>query len=108
MDVVVLAVVVIAVDGVIAVSLMLVVNGCVVVFVVDVVVVFSVVVILHFFFKILVYKILSLYYLQKLRTSPGWIEIYHDLKLGAERIHIAHADRAELAILPLLWIRDLA
>ena len=29
-------------------------------------------------------------------------EIYHGLKLGAERIHIAHADRTELAMLPSL------
>ena len=29
-------------------------------------------------------------------------EIYHGLKLGAERIHTAHADRTELAMLPSL------
>ena len=35
-------------------------------------------------------------------------EIHHGLKLNAERIHIAHADSTELAILPLLQMRYLA
>ena len=36
------------------------------------------------------------------------LEIYHGLKLGAERLHIARADRTWPSILPLLTMRDLA
>ena len=35
-------------------------------------------------------------------------EIYHGLKLGAERLHIARADSTGPSILPLFTMRDLA